>query len=310
MSRLTTLSLVLAILTATSLAWAGEAVAVTDPRLENVHRITANVLAGAEPHGEAAFAALKELGVKTIITVDGAKPDVEMAKKYGLRYVHLPIGYDGVPLARGQEIGKALQELDGPFYIHCHHGMHRGPAAAVVGCVVSGLISNDDAVADLKLFGTGENYLGLWEAARNAKPASAEQLKALQVEYREISPIPPLADAMVSADQAMDQIGDCKKADWKTPKEHPDLDPAHEALKLHEIMYETTRTEEYKQRPADFRDFMEKCIEDSKRLETLLRKAKAAPADVPAADLDGAFSNLDKDCKSCHKIYRNVKKKE
>src|SRR3712207_7739670 len=58
----------------------------------------------------------------TVISVDGARPDVELARKYGLRYVHLPIGYDDVTENEGRAIAKAITELPGPFYIHCHHG--------------------------------------------------------------------------------------------------------------------------------------------------------------------------------------------
>ena len=35
--------------------------------------------------------------MKTIISVDGAKPDLKSARKQGIRNVHIPIGYTGVP---------------------------------------------------------------------------------------------------------------------------------------------------------------------------------------------------------------------
>src|SRR5258706_10041968 len=65
--------------------------------LPNALQVHPQVISGGQPEGEAGFVELKGLGIKTIISVDGAKPDVEMAKKYGLRYVHLPHGYDGIP---------------------------------------------------------------------------------------------------------------------------------------------------------------------------------------------------------------------
>ena len=147
--------------------------AINDPRLDHAYRLTEKLFSGAEPRGEAAFTALKELGVKSIISVDGRTPDVELARKFGLRYVHLPIGYDSVPVARSLQLAKAFQEFDGPTYIHCHHGMHRGPAAAATACVVAGLFNNDEALAAMKKAGTGDNYIGLWHSARTAKRASA-----------------------------------------------------------------------------------------------------------------------------------------
>ncbi len=69
------------------------------PGLHNVYRLTEQLLSGSSPEGEEGFRSLEKLGVKTILTVDGARPDVALAHKHGLRYVHLPIGYDGVPAA-------------------------------------------------------------------------------------------------------------------------------------------------------------------------------------------------------------------
>ena len=54
------------------------------------------------------------LGVKTVISVDGAKPDVDLAKKHGMRYVHLPHGYDGVPDDRAKELAKAVRRPGRP----------------------------------------------------------------------------------------------------------------------------------------------------------------------------------------------------
>src|SRR5687767_11422743 len=72
--------------------------------LPNAVQLHAKVISGGSPDGEAGFAELKELGVQTLISVDGAKPDVKRAEKYGLRYVHLPHGYDGVPQQRAKEL--------------------------------------------------------------------------------------------------------------------------------------------------------------------------------------------------------------
>ena len=97
--------------------------------IHNVFRVSDRIYSGSSPDGEAGFAELEQLGVKTIISVDGAKPDVESARKHGLIYVHLPFGYDGIPREKLVALAQAADMLSGPFYIHCHHGKHRGPAA-------------------------------------------------------------------------------------------------------------------------------------------------------------------------------------
>ena len=277
------------------------AVKIDDPRLDNVHRLTPKVYAGAQPRDGAAFQALKELGIQTILSVDGATPDVDGAHRVGLTYVHLPFGYDGIPQDRAQAVAKAIEELPGPIYIHCHHGMHRGAAAAAVGCIIAGKLSNAQALAAMKIFGTGENYLGLWAAARDARPADPAALKQLAIVYQEVAPIPPLADAMVQMDNLSDNLKACQAAHWTTPAQHPDLDPAHEALKLREMMFEIMRTDAFARRPDDFKAWMKNGQKLAGELEDKLRQ--------PSKDLtaiDGALLQLQNNCNACHKIYRNV----
>src|SRR5262245_43776503 len=108
----------------------GPAQPVEVGHLHNVFRLEEGLYSGSAPESELDFQEIAKLGVKVIISVDGAKPNVDVAHRAGLRYVHLPIGYDGVPEQRGIELAKALSDAGAPVYFHCHHGLHRGPAAA------------------------------------------------------------------------------------------------------------------------------------------------------------------------------------
>jgi len=56
--------------------------------LPNAVRVHAKVISGGLP----ALEELRSLGVKTVVSVDGALPDLASAEKCGLRYVHLPHG--------------------------------------------------------------------------------------------------------------------------------------------------------------------------------------------------------------------------
>jgi protein tyrosine phosphatase (PTP) superfamily phosphohydrolase (DUF442 family) len=284
--------------------FSGEAEFIPDNRLENAHKLTPKVWSGAEPHGEPAFKAMSELGVKTVISVDGAKPNIDLAKKYGMRYIHLPIGYDGVPAQRMEAVAKALLEADGPVYLHCHHGKHRGPAAAVTGCVAAGLLTNDEAVAAMKKLGTDPKYTGLWKSASEAKTIPAEELKKRVIEFKEISPVPPIAEAMVVVDAKFDHLKLAQKAGWKKMADHPDINPAHEALQLHEIYFEMARTAEYKAKPDDFKKWTENSIQAAKDLEAWLRDPSPAK---DAAKGPALMDALRKDCIACHKAYRDTK---
>jgi protein tyrosine phosphatase (PTP) superfamily phosphohydrolase (DUF442 family) len=274
--------------------------AIDAPHLQNLHRINEKLLSGAQPEGEEGFEELAALGVKTIISVDGAAPDLVNAKKYGMRYVHLPFGYDTVPPEQGVAIAKAIDELAGPIYVHCHHGKHRSAAAVAVACVMNGMIPPDQAEAVLKTFGTGANYDGLWQSAREARPMEPEKLQAVKVSYVEKAPIPPLAEAMVHVDDRSEHLKLIKAARWQKPADHPDLDPAHEALQLQELLTEIGRIETVANRPADFRRMLASSAEDAGKLSELLR---APMRDLPA--IEAVHERLSASCTACHATFRD-----
>jgi len=268
--------------------------------LHNAYVVTDKVISGAQPEGDRSFAVLGELGVKTIISVDGAKPDVASAKRYGMRYVHLPIGYDGVDDAEGRAIAKAVAELPGTVYVHCHHGKHRSAAAVAVACVNNGMLKPEQAEDVLRTFGTGENYKGLWKAAREAKRINDDELAALQIQWVETATIPALADAMVKVDTHWEHLKAIQKAGWRSPVDHPDLDPAHEALQVQEHFHEIGRTADAQSRPAEYRKLLAASETDASALRATL---SAHPIDTKAAD--AAFKGASVSCMSCHKTCRD-----
>jgi protein tyrosine phosphatase (PTP) superfamily phosphohydrolase (DUF442 family) len=268
--------------------------------LINAHVVTAKLISGAQPEGEDSFRALKEMGVKTIISVDGTQPDVETARKFGLRYVHLPITYSTVTPAEGRAIAKAIEELPGLIYLHCHHGKHRSAAATAVACVYNGTLPPERAEEVLRTFGTGANYIGLWKAARDARPLAPEELRDVHVRYVERAQIPKFAEAMVEIDNTLDRLKAIERSGWRTPADHPDLDPAHEALLLQEHFREIARTPEAAARPADFRD---RLVKVESAADALRRTLATAPIDPSAAA--GQFKALGANCAACHKAYRD-----
>jgi protein tyrosine phosphatase (PTP) superfamily phosphohydrolase (DUF442 family) len=273
---------------------------VATPALPNAHRVTDKLYSGAQPEGEQGFQDLKALGIKTILSVDGAKPDVELAHKYGLRYVHLPITYSGVTDDEGKRIGKAIAELPGPIYLHCHHGKHRSAAATAVACVMNGSLKPEQAESVLKTFGTGQNYLGLWKSAREARPLAPSVLEKLKVDYVEQAKIPELAERMVSVDEHFDNLKSIQKNGWRTPADHPDLDPAHEALQLQEHLREAARTDDAAGRPAKFN----RMLADGESHADALRQALAAKQINPDVAKQ-AMTQLGNSCTTCHKAYRD-----
>lgn len=270
--------------------------------LPNVYRLHPKVMSGGQPEGEAGFRELQALGVRTIISVDGAKPDVGLAHKYGMRYVHLPLGYDGISEARARELAKAVRELPGPIYIHCHHGRHRSPTAAAVACVGAGLLSSEAAPAVLRAAGTGEGYLGLHHAAQAARRFDDALLDALQTEFVELAPLPPLAEAMVELDETYEHLRAIEGAAWQAPAKHPDLDPAHEALLLLEHFCELLRTEEVQRKPVRFIELLDSSAAAARELQGVLAEGSRG-AEARASALLARIQAL---CNECHQQYRDV----
>ena len=287
--------------------------------IPNAVRLHEKVISGGLPEDENAFQELKALGIKTIVCVDGAKPDTEMASRFGMRYVHLPHGYDGISSQRAQELAKAVRDLEGPIYIHCHHGKHRSPAAASVACVGAGLIPPGEALTALEIAGTGKEYLGLYRSAREAIRIESEQLNSLDVEFRPTVKIPPMADAMVELEKPYHHLQQFSANRWKLLDSHPDIFPAHEALILREHFTELIRTEETKSYPPEFSDWLDHSKTATEEIEELLKNEHdPALADFPAGArsvelnnetvvrLDQALERISKDCRKCHQAYRNL----
>ena len=274
--------------------------------LHNAYRVTDKVLSGAAPEGEASFAALRDLGVKTVISVDGARPDVETARRFGLRYVHLPIGYDDVAPREARAIARAIDEVDGPVYVHCHHGRHRSAAAVATACVMNRRLRPEQAVSVLRTFGTGANYRGLWASALGARPLDPAELAAVKVDYREAAPIPPLAEAMVEIDQTLDRLKLAEKAGWRSPALHPDVDPPHEALQLMEKLRELGRTDDARVRPEQYRKMLAEGEAGARTLhESLLAWSAAGRAGAPPAKAAASMKAIGSSCAGCHKSFRD-----
>jgi protein tyrosine phosphatase (PTP) superfamily phosphohydrolase (DUF442 family) len=269
--------------------------------LPNTYRLTDKVLSGGQPQGEPAFKQLQELGVRTIISVDGATPNVALAKKYGLRYVHLPHGYDGIAKERLVELAKAVRELPGAVYIHCHHGKHRSPAAAAAACVSAGYLNNDQALSVLTAAGTSRGYRGLFQTVERARPIDIAILKATHVEFPETADIPPLADAMIAIEHTHDHLKVIAASQWQPTEEHADIDPPHEALLLREHYTELLRTDEVKRQPAEFQRLLQQSETNAKDLEDRLRTGRRDPR-----ELNALFERITADCTACHQKFRDI----
>jgi protein tyrosine phosphatase (PTP) superfamily phosphohydrolase (DUF442 family) len=268
------------------------------PGIHNAFQVTDRVYSGSQPEGDEAFAALAMLGVKTIISVDGSTPDVEAARKHGLHYVHLPFGYDGVPTNRIVELAKAAGTQSGPFFVHCHHGLHRGPTAVAIICEATASWTTNRAAAWMREAGTAADYAGLYRSAMTMPKPTLAQLDAIK-DLLEVAQTSSLVEAMVAIDGHFSALKLSQKAGWKAPPGHADISPTHEATLLWEQFRELTRTDDTAKRADDYRAR----LTEAEQLADSLRKLLQAPADI--ATIDATFKQASQNCAACHKKYRN-----
>lgn len=268
------------------------------PGIQNAFHVSDQIYSGSQPEGDAAFAALAKLGIHTLISVDGSKPDVARAHKFGLHYVHLPYGYDGVPANRVAELARIAASTNGPFFVHCHHGKHRGPSAVAVMCLAQGLMTRDTALAWMHQAGTAPDYPGLFRAASEFTMPTVAQLAAVAAPP-EVAPTTSLVDAMVTLDSYCDTLKQCQTAGWKSPRGQPDVTPAHQVTLVWEQLREIARLGEVAHKPAAFRSK----LATSEKLASILRASLAQSASPEF--LDANFKNFTLNCAACHKDYRN-----
>jgi protein tyrosine phosphatase (PTP) superfamily phosphohydrolase (DUF442 family) len=277
--------------------------------LHNVFRITDKLYSGSSPDGDEGFRSLRDLGVRTVVSVDGARPDLERAHRFGLRYVHLPVGYDGIPREQALRLARAVRDLPGPVYLHCHHGKHRGPAAAaVVHLCLDDSCAVATVVAEMHRAGTDPHYTGLYAAPEHVGRPTSRELDAVPAEFPEVSEVSGLAQAMVGLDERWERLKKARTAGWKTPPNHPDIDPAHEALQLVEQYREAQRLPEVGQRPEELRRWLKDAEEKAGELEAVLRSGTTTHK-IEDAAFEKAFRATESACAGCHARYRDVPRK-
>jgi protein tyrosine phosphatase (PTP) superfamily phosphohydrolase (DUF442 family) len=278
---------------------AGPGASIELAAIPNAFELPGGVVSGSSPEGEEGFAALAARGIKVIVSVDGARPRVDLAEKYGMRYVHLPIGYDSVPPERVAQLVKAANEAPGAVFLHCHHGQHRGPAAAAVICQARAGWSPEEAVRWLEQAGTADEYAGLYRSVREFQKPDAGALAR-------VGPLPSVAEttpgvqAMVAMDEALHQLKASQRRDWREVPGYRAVAPVAVAASLWQAVRGLGRHPESVAWSEEYRQLMFQCEDAAAALRDVLGDATA-----PHGLRTEALRRLEKTCAACHKNHRN-----
>lgn len=272
--------------------------------LSNVVMYHPRVISGGVPRGLGGFEVLRDAGVRTIISVDGAVPDVDMASRAGLRYVHLPIHYGQISDERHVQLARACRDAMqlGGVYVHCHHGQHRSAAAAGVALVSLGMATQEDMLGRMAVSGTSPHYQGLYDAVKGAKCLAAADIEAIDGAFPSVCEPADFTELMVEMNQVMEHLGSIDAAHWRVPKSHPDLVPAAQVAHLVDLYralgaYTTRSSAEVAWQHA-----VRSGVEAAQVLEALVT-SNALHADEVASH--GRLVAIQASCQACHVRFRD-----
>ena len=273
--------------------------------LENLFWVNERLYSGGGPEGEAAFAKLAKLGIKVIVSVDGAEPDVELACHHGMRYIHIPIGYDEITPAQQRQLAKVARDTTQPIYVHCHHGKHRGPAAAsVVWRSMQPECTAEDTLNWLKKAGTDPKYDGLYSSVRDFRPIAVGELTDDAVKLVERVKPRGWTEAMVAMDHLAEPIIAAQIRGWPAPR----AEVIRNVTLLEEAFREGERLAEREQRPAEYREWLRAGAKESQQLRQQLDRVAATELTLEAKQReawDARWKRVTATCVECHAKFRD-----
>lgn len=283
-------------------AWCpvGHATEVANPSKPVAWREVADgIWCGGEPSAPEQFKWMASRGVRWVLSVDGARPNVQGAHEAGLRYVHLPIGYDGIPEQVHVALDRFLSEERFPVYIHCHHGKHRAPAVALLLARKRGSIqSGVEAKTFLEEAGTGKDYPGLW------KVVDAPLLRSTAGNWPDLPEtceVGGFVEAMAMMGRVQDEFNllvrnqsGRRTLEWD--------EPARSAMVIQAGLIREAFVESLRFLPV------ETGVELKESLQAALRESEALRSAALKEDWDQlveGWNKLTASCKACHQTWRD-----
>src|ERR687884_2179359 len=178
-------------------------VAFPQVNIKNFGQMDARFYRGAEPKDLEDFAALKALGIHTVIDLQ-AKPEPAergMVESLGMRYVNIPMVDKEYP--RPEWVAAFLKTVDDPttgkFFVHCAGGCHRtGSMGAVYRFEKYGW-SYDQVYAEMKQY----DFYTSWGHG-DFKTFVEDYAKQMQA--RHVQPAAPATKAVAAAAGSVESI--------------------------------------------------------------------------------------------------------
>ena len=250
----------------------------------NFQQLTPNLMVGPRPSPEQ-IEELSALGIQKVISVDALPPESSLWKK-SIRVRHMPLGYRDLPKTLQLRLARELAADPVKTYVHCHHGKHRGPAAALAALRTLNQI--DQAEAMVWLDRCGVEYQGLRDAVQDAQPESSDEIQAAKP-LEEVAATRSLSRLMAEIDQVWDRLE--KVPLPKDPIARTQKEDASQLVDLFRLSSESAGPVE----PA-YRKQMRQAIDLATELETQLQLGQ---------DAAQMRATLRASCRACHRAFRD-----
>ena len=129
--------------------------------VKNLHRITPTLYRSAQPR-RADIAALRKLGIRTVVSLRSFNDDEKIFRGSGLALVRIPINTWHINDTQVAGALRAIREAQktGPVLLHCLHGADRTGVISALYRMTEQAWSKDDARREM--FDGGYGYHTLW----------------------------------------------------------------------------------------------------------------------------------------------------
>lgn len=246
--------------------------------------LTETVLVGPRPD-QNLVETLKNLGVQKVVSVDALPPEASLWGD-AIQVRHLPLGYRSISRQDQLRLAQELSKGNGKIYIHCHHGKHRAPAAALTALRSLGQLNPSEANEWLDRCGVA--YEGLRTVVAEATAAESHQIEsAMPLEVT--CPTKTLSRLMAEVDDVWDRLKKVPSPDDPNAQTQPE--DASQLVDLLRLASTTAGPVE-----AEYHQQMKAAVDLANQLEIRVRAGESA-APIRAA--------LRKSCRSCHQSFRD-----
>ena len=162
------------------------AASIAAPSISNFDIVSAGLWRGAAP-SNLGMKKLAESGVKTIVdlrlTGQGAAEEASTAKKLGIKYIHLPLGFMGPSLFKVAQFLNIVNEPNNqPVFVHCRYGADRTGALVAIFRVIHDHWSFNQAYSEMR-----KHHFKPWLASLKRMVARVGDDEAVQKELKTLA---------------------------------------------------------------------------------------------------------------------------